>query len=273
MSLANDLNIVKLQYNSDKNLNSRGALHKQFSTNKYGWSNWVFDQYRIQSSSNIIEFGCGNGAIWQSNKGRIPDSIEITLTDLSEGMLNAARINLKDISQIFNFSVMDIQNITYEDDLFDTIIANHMLYHVPNRSLAIKEVSRVLKPGGTFYATTNGINNMKELKDLVEKFDSRIDYATFSVANEFGLENGAAQLSKCFDSVDMLIYEDSLQITKAQPLVDYVLSLEGHTNVLDIITENRIGDFLAYLEDIISSKGSIEISKSAGMFVAKNPKK
>jgi SAM-dependent methyltransferase len=148
-----------------------------------------------------------------------------------------------------------------------------MLYHVPDRNLGIKEVSRVLKPEGTLYATTNGIGNMKELKDLVRKFDSRIDYATFSVTKEFGLENGAEQLSKYFDSVEMRIYKDSLHITKPQPLVDYVLSLEGHTNIADIITEKRIEDFYAYLSDIISCKGSIEISNSAGMFMAKGPKK
>lgn len=45
MSRANDRDIVILQYNSEKNLNARQALHKGFSTNKYGWENWVFDQY------------------------------------------------------------------------------------------------------------------------------------------------------------------------------------------------------------------------------------
>lgn len=273
MSLANDENKVKRQYKSDKNLNSRIALHKRFSTNKYGWNNWVFDQYRIQPNARIVEFGCGNGGIWSANKNKIPSNIKIILTDLSEGMLDAAGKNLGDISQINNYSVMDIQDITYDDNEFDIIIANHMLYHVPNRNLAFSEISRVLKPKGTFYASTNGINSMKELKDLVTNFDSRIDYPNLSVAKEFGLENGKEQLSKYFDSVDLLIYEDSLHITETKPLVDYVLSLEGHTNILNIITENRIEDFNTYVENIISSKGSINISKSSGLFVAKNPKK
>jgi ubiquinone/menaquinone biosynthesis C-methylase UbiE len=113
MSQANDINKVKLQYNTDKNLNSRVALHKYFSTNKYGWANWIFDQYLIQPNARIIEFGCGNGGIWQSSKDRISNGNEIILTNLSEGMLNSARNNLGDISQIINYSVMDIQNITY----------------------------------------------------------------------------------------------------------------------------------------------------------------
>lgn len=69
------------------------------------------------------------------------------------------------------------------------------------------------------------------------------------------------------------MYEDSLHITEAKPLVDYVLSLEGHVNIQDIMTESKIQDFYRYLEEIILREGSIDIPKSSGMFIAKNPKK
>ncbi len=191
----------------------------------------------------------------------------------SEGMLRSAKDNLLGIDEVFEYSVSDIQNIEYEDRSFDCAIANHMLYHVQNRDLAISEIARILKADGTFYATTNSLYNMKGLKDLVKGFDSQLDYSSFSVAKEFGIENGAEQLSKHFDSVETLVYEDSLHITEAKPLADYVLSLEGHVNIQDIMTESKIQDFYRYLEDIILREGSIDIPKSSGMFIAKNPKK
>jgi ubiquinone/menaquinone biosynthesis C-methylase UbiE len=273
VSRANDRYIVRLQYNSDKNLYARQALHRGFSTNKYGWENWVFDQYMFKSNDRVIEFGCGNGSIWANNRNKITKDIKVILTDLSEGMLSTTKDNLLGIEQVIDYSAMDIQNIVYEDSSFNCAIANHMLYHVQDRDLAISEIVRILKSDGTFHATTNSIYNMKEFKDLVGNFDSRLDYISFSVANEFGLENGAKQLSKYFDSVEKLIYEDSLHITEAKPLVDYVLSLEGHVNIHDIMTESRIKDFYRYLEDIILKEGSIDISKTSGMFIAKKPKK
>ena len=148
-----------------------------------------------------------------------------------------------------------------------------MLYHVPNRELAISEIARVLKSDGTFYATTNGANNMKGLKDLVTKFDAQSNYKMFSITKEFGLENGEEQLKKHFNSIEKVIYKDSLHITNPKPLVDYILSLEGHTNINTIMTEKKVTDFYRYLEDIISKDGSIDIPKSSGMFIAKNPKK
>lgn len=142
-----------------------------------------------------------------------------------------------------------------------------------NRALAISEIARILRPDGIFHATTNSIYSMKGFKDLVGNFDSRLDFASFSVTKEFGLENGTEQLSKCFDSVETLTIEDSLHITEAKPLVDYVLSLEGHVNIHEIMTESTIRDFYRYLEDIILRGGSIDIPKTGGMFIGKRPKK
>ncbi|MGM9972703.1 MAG: class I SAM-dependent methyltransferase [Clostridiaceae bacterium] len=273
MSRANNREIVNYQYNSDANLSARQALHKGFSTNKYGWENWVFEKYIFKPGDRVIEFGCGNGITWKSNKNRIPEDIKVTLTDISEGMLSTAKNKLLGIEQIIDYSVMDIQRIKYEDSSFDSAIANHMLYHVQNRELAISEVARILKPDGTFYATTNSIYNMRGLKDLVRNFDSRLDYASFSVATEFGLENGVDQLDKHFESVESLVYEDSLHITEAKPLADYVLSLKGHVNIEDMMTESRINHFYEYLNEIILREGSIDIPKRSGMFIAKKPKK
>ena len=273
MSRANDREIISFQYNSDKNLSDRQALHRGFSTNEYGWENWVFDKYTFNPGDRVIEFGCGNGTTWKSNKNRIPEDIKVTLTDLSEGMLSIAKDNLSGIEQIIDYSFMDIQRITYEDSSFDKAIANHMLYHIQNRDLAISEIARILKPDGIFYATTNSIYNMRGLKALVRDFDSRLDNASFSVANEFGLEDGVDQLTKHFKSVERLVYEDSLHITEAKPLADYVLSLKGHINIQEIMTESRIKDFHEYLSEIILREGSIDIPKRSGIFIAKKPKK
>jgi len=270
MSRANDYEIVKLQYNTDKNLNKRRALHLRFSTNKYGWSKWAFERYNLLPKENILELGCGNGAIWKENKDRIPGDVNIVLTDLSQGMLEASKIALEEVHKM-QYSLMDIQDIKYPDNSFDVVIANHMLYHVPNRVAAIKEVARVLKPNGRFCASTNGINNLKELKEIVENFDPRVDYATYSIAEEFGLENGSQQLLNSFEKVELLCYEDALEVTEPGPLIDYILSMEGHSNINEVIKDKRLEEFRTYLEDLIKINGSIHITKASGMFIASLP--
>jgi ubiquinone/menaquinone biosynthesis C-methylase UbiE len=132
-------------------------------------------------------------------------------------MLEDARDILGDAADRFEYKVMDAQQISYPDGSFDVVIANLMLYHIPDRKKAISEISRVLKTGGALYATTFGIDNLKELSDLVSNYDDRIYYSLEPFARAFGLENGEKQLSEYFDDIKMIKFEDSLEVTEAEP--------------------------------------------------------
>ncbi len=49
------------QYKTADNLTARAQLHVRFSTNKYGWQRWLFDQFDFPAHARIIEFGSGPG--------------------------------------------------------------------------------------------------------------------------------------------------------------------------------------------------------------------
>ena len=67
------------------------------------------------------------------------------------------------------------------------------------------------------------------------------------------------------------VYEDSIHLTKAQPLIDYVMSMEGHINVHEVFTVEKLKEFKEYLEEIIKRDGSIEFPKRNGMFICRKP--
>ena len=127
------------QYKDSSNLDARVAIHQRFSTNSYGWFNWVFDALsKLPADAKILELGCGPGYLWKENISRIPAGWRITLSDLSSGMLDAAWRNLVVTGRAFKFEEIDAQSIPYPDETFDAVIANHMLYHVPDRRKALK---------------------------------------------------------------------------------------------------------------------------------------
>jgi ubiquinone/menaquinone biosynthesis C-methylase UbiE len=259
---------LKKQYGTANNLNTRVLLHQQFSTNKLGWSNWVFQNPK----QAILEIGCGNGGIWKSNTDKVPHDVKLILSDFSDGMLNAAKENTKGMDFI-EYKVIDARYIPYSDNTFDMVIANHMLYHVPEIKKALSEISRVIKPNGIFYATTIGENNIKELVEILHDFDPNIDFAQGSITEAFGLENGKKNLSEFFNSVELRRYEDSLHITEPQPLIDYVLSSKGIGNINDIIVGEKVKQFSSYISKLFSENGYIDVSKDAGMFISSNPTK
>lgn len=259
---------LKSQYRRAENLNTRILLHQRYSTNKQGWGNWVFENYALKPGQTILELGCGSGGMWRGKAGKLPEGLTLVLSDLSVGMLETARENTREMDFI-EYCVMDAQNIPFADGTLDIVIANHMLYHVPDIRKALSEISRVLKPDGTLYATTVGENNMKTLVALVEGFDPAIDFAMDSVISAFGLESGELLLREFFGTVDVRRYEDSLHITEPQPLIDYILSSTGIGNVGDIVTGDNIARFDAYITALFAETGSIDIKKDAGILIAK----
>jgi ubiquinone/menaquinone biosynthesis C-methylase UbiE len=263
------MSLLKEQYSDSKNFMARVELGRRFRTNPYSWLLWVFDQIQFPQDARVLEIGCGNAILWKANINRIPEDAHVLLSDFSQGMLDDARKVLGDAELRFNYEVMDAQEILYPDNSFDVVIANLMLYHIPDRKKAISEISRVLKRGGTFYATTFGINDMKELRDIISNYDGEIYYSAEPFACAFGLENGEEQLRKSFDQVQLVNYENSLEITDVGPVVDYVRSF-GKVN--QNLKGHNLKDFENYLEEILKKDGKIKVTKDTGIFIATKPK-
>ena len=249
-------------YKDASNLNARIELHRRSSTNKQGWTRWLFDQLNLPPECRVLELGCGPGSLWQENLDCVPVGWEITLTDFSPGMLEQAQDNLGS-EQRFEFEIVDAQSIPYDDESFDAVIANHMLYHVPDRAKAIGEMRRVLKVGGRFYASTVGLGHMQELWKITGRFDP--DEKFQHVIPSFTLENGYEELSRWFSQVTLHRYEDDLVITEAEPLVAYILSM---VEAKSVFTDDKLAKLVEYLEREIAAHGAVHITKDSGMFEA-----
>ena len=117
---------------------------------------------------------------------------------------------------------MDANDIPFEQDSLDVVIANHMLYHIDNVDGVLKSVSNVLKTGGRLYAATNGENNMSELWVILRNLGIERKYCKHST---FSLENGGELLRKYFRKVEMREFVDSLYVDNLEDLYYYMESL------------------------------------------------
>jgi len=160
--------------------------------------------------------------------------------------------------------VVDAQSLSFGDESFDAVIANHMLYHVPDRTKAIEEIRRVLRPGGRFYASTVGRDHLKELHELVRRFDASADPWGEHPAEPFLLETGLDQIARWFPKVSLQRYKDGLVITEAEPLVAYVVSTAAKSNFVD----EKLSEFTRFVEQEILTHGAIHVTKDSGLFEA-----
>ena len=253
---------LKNQYQNATNISSRINLHSLYSQNRQGWFPWIFEQCRISPGLRILELGCGDGTLWTDNLSLLPEDIFITLSDISSGMLRDARRAIGSSDTRFAFRAFDCRKIPCKDESFDLVIANHVLFYCDDIPAVLKDVRRVLAPGGRFLCSAYGKAHMQEVSQLVQDFDERIVLSADRLYERFGRENGQSILAPFFPKAQWLSYEDCLLVQDAEPLISYVLSCHGNQNqyILD-----RYKEFRAYTARK-TAKG-FRITKDAGVFL------
>ncbi len=254
------------QYKNAVNLDVRIGLHRRFSHNPVTWFAWLASQIDFGAAKDILEVGCGNGELWRYVDPALIADRNIHVTDLSSGMVEDAMARGTGAAGSLHFRTEDCQELSYEDDTFDIVIANHVLFYVKDIPRALCEIRRVLRRGGVFYCSTYGREHMKEITDLVREFDPRITLSEVALYELFGLENGQAMLREVFGSVEKVLYDDYLLVDEADPLLDYILSCHGNQG--EFLNQRR-GEFKSFLERKIREKGGIRIRKQAGIFVCR----
>ena len=245
-------------YKTPDKLNTRISIHDKYSENRQGFSAWLFQNMQLKENMRILEVGCGTGQLWSSNYDLIPAGCRITLTDSSAGMIDSVKQTFG-TKNFFEYAVVDAQALPFDEASFDVVIANMVMYHVPNRNRAFSEFARVLKSDGTVYCATYGENGMvADLIQMLEGFELR------DVRNlTFTLQNGAAQMEPFFSCVERLDYEDALLITDIDDILDYLYSLPSASS---LSPKARPAMKIALEKHMLS--GILRISKEYGMLVA-----
>ena len=149
----------------------------------------------------MLEVGCGDASLWTQNQDNIPVDMDITLTDISYGMVWDATRNIGEGDKRFKYEVMDAHRLYKPDETFDCVVADHVLFYCDDLDEVCSEICRVLKPGGIFVCSTYSSQHMKEISELVKEFDDRIELSAERLYEHFGKENGAQILEKYFSNV------------------------------------------------------------------------
>lgn len=254
-------NVLK-QYKNGKNLSTRISLYEKYGTNTKKYTTWIYENYEFFDGCKILEFGSGTGKDWKDKIGDLSQKCSLILSDFSQGMVEELTSKFAKYNNIEVMKI-DIQNVQIEDNSKDFAIANSMLYHVPDIDKAVREVCRVLKAKGTFYAATSGSKGMFQyLTETLHNIDSGI---TMPNNITFTLQNGSKYLEKYFNQVNITKYNNRLEIADTSDLVDFIYSVSSIEGLKDCHRE-KIFD---YYERKKNSTGIIPIDIEYGMFVAK----
>ncbi|ACU39871.1 class I SAM-dependent methyltransferase [Actinosynnema pretiosum subsp. pretiosum] len=115
---------------------------------------YAVDRFRAVSGGegpygHALELGCGTGFfLLNLMQGGVIEKGSVT--DLSPGMVEVALRNARNLGLDVDGRVADAERIPYDDNTFDLVVGHAVLHHIPDIPAAMREVLRVLKPGGRF---------------------------------------------------------------------------------------------------------------------------
>jgi SAM-dependent methyltransferase len=136
--------------------------------------------------THVLDAGCGTGDF--SERLRRELGVPLVALDTSPRMVTLAR------ERGLDAICGDIQALPFPDASFNCVLANRVLYHLPDLDQGLAEIARVLIPGGKLVAVTYGVDHTRELYDLV---------GTYPLASSpFSSENGEESLRRRFAFVE-----------------------------------------------------------------------
>jgi ubiquinone/menaquinone biosynthesis C-methylase UbiE len=250
-------------YDDAAALNTREHIQDHYGSHQEPWHQWLWAHMHSRPGMRWLDLGCGPAHLWWKQVGLLPEGCRVLLSDLSPGMVRAARTNLPGAAPTFSFLVADTEALPLAGQRFDAVVALGLLDHLPQLDAVLRQVRRLLRPEGFFYASAGGRRHLHELEALVRPFLPEASYGGESAA--FGLENGAALLERHFRHVALYPYEDELVFRELEPLIAYARSEAGAAQRLQ---GPRLAAFKEWLANRLSEEGVIRVTRQKGLFAA-----
>ena len=101
---------------------------------------WVCGQAR----GDVLEVAVGSGR----NFSHYPGGVRLSGFDLSPAMVELAKARAEELALPADLQVADATRLPYGDASFDTVICTYSLCAIPDPAAAVREMHRVLRPGG-----------------------------------------------------------------------------------------------------------------------------
>jgi len=106
---------------------------------------------KVGSQATVLDCGIGSGALAIALSRILPEAPKFCGIDLSGEMLARANAEMRQAGLTPELRQADILSIPYADESFDFVMAAHVLEHLPEPQQALREMVRVLKPGGMLF--------------------------------------------------------------------------------------------------------------------------
>lgn len=231
---------LRRQYATDDRLRIRAETHRRYAERREELAEWVLAQLGVEPGEVVADVGCGPGTLYQPRLREL--GARVLGVDASAGMLRVAAATCVPVRA-------DAAALPIATASCDRVMCNHALYHVADQVAALREMRRVVRPGGRVVITTNSRRSMPQLRDVTGLTETL----------PFALED-RERVAAIFPSVRVREYRNRLLFPDPEPVVRYVATTHSDPALLAAVRDRVAG--------VIAERGWFVVDTLAGCFVA-----
>jgi len=267
---ATDPTYLAYQYGTAEKLRIRQEAHELYSERPNDFFDWALTLLDLRPGLCVADVGCGPGIY----HGRLDAfGCAVIAIDGSWGMVQEAQTQARQHRLAVKLLQANAEHLPLASASIDRLMANHMLYHVPDQAAALAEMRRVLKPGGVVMLATNAADANALLHAAHSDAVRKLGYTPSPrVTDRFHL--GHLDLVRhFFPTAEVHARADAFLFPTLDAALRYYAS--GNIDALQDLPADgsHAARLLPHVAELLraqlDAQGRLRVSKDAGCFVAR----
>lgn len=265
---------MKISYQeTTTDLTKRIDIHNQFGGRNI--DEWMLQLLNLKPGMKILDVACGSGKQVFSFYRRLSAKVEITGGDVSKDLLEQASQEAIKQHIKADFVHLDFnQRFGFPNDQFDLLSCCFAIYYAVDMPFTIREMHRVLKPGGQLFTSGPMPQNKQVFYDIIREATNNKPIPPMPGSSRYNSEI-LNTIRDIFSKVDVHLFENPLTFTSAEPFLEYTRASLSEDRKLwsDFFKDKE--DFKRIMDQIsivtrkrIERDGKLVMTKVVGGFIA-----
>lgn len=267
---ATDPTYLAYQYGTAEKLRIRQEAHELYSEQPNDFFDWALAFLDLHPGLRVADIGCGPGAYHSRVNAA---GCTVIAVDDSFGMVWEAQVQALQQQLAVHPLQANAERLSLADASVDRLMANHMLYHVPDQIAALTEMRRVLKPSGVVMLATNAADANSLLHAAHSAAARELGYTPSECMTDRFHLGHIELVRRVFPDAEVHVRPDAFLFPTFDAALRYYAS--GAIDALDDLPADgshapRLLLHVAErLRPHLDDEGHLHVAKDAGCFVAR----
>lgn len=210
---------MKYQYEETiQDLQTRIDIHDRYGSRDI--DEWMLEVLDLHKGMSILDVGCGSGKQLIAFHDALAGDVALTGGDVNEELLDQARERAQARGVEAEIMTLDFdKRFPMDDDMYDLVSCGFAIYYADNVRHTVKEMHRVLKPGGRLFTTGPMPENKQFFYDVIREATDK-PIPPMPGSSRYDSEILGA-IKDTFADVEVHVFENPLRFPDPEPFIEY----------------------------------------------------